>query len=264
MIPVSTPMKSSSMFVNSLAKGLKVLECFGQGRSDLGITDIARLTGFEKSGAHRLINTLYELGFLEKDVQSRRYRMTSKALVFAFNYLSDNPILEIATPYLINLSEELQRSVAMCVLDNQDIVYIARIKRGEFYHPHAHLGEKQPAYCTSSGRAILAFLPDSESRKIIMTSDRRKLTPSTKTNPDEIIDQLNKTREQGYCIQVGEFITGEINFAAPVFDEMGRPIASILVNQLWGKKDYHELEEQIIPQLLHVARYVSKSISNRA
>ncbi|WP_068088844.1 IclR family transcriptional regulator [Polycladidibacter stylochi] len=255
-------LSSSPMFVGSLAKGLKVLECFGNRRRDLGITDISRITGLEKSGAQRLVNTLFELGFLKKDSKTRRYSLTPRALCFGFNYLNANPLLSVAMPNLVELSEKLNRSVALVELDSADIVYIARLKRGEFYYPNAYMGERQPAFCTSGGRAILSQMPISDVQKLLHENPRPQLTPKTATNVEDIIEKLKEARIAGYALQRDEFIPGELNFAAPICTSEGDCTAAIVVNMLWGKGDPSTIEDEICPHLLHAARNISRSLGH--
>ena len=67
---------SNPLFVGSIAKGMRVLESFNEGKLLLGITDIVKLTGFEKNLVQRITNTFYEIGYLGKDTVQRKYFLT--------------------------------------------------------------------------------------------------------------------------------------------------------------------------------------------
>jgi len=203
--------KGQSLFVSSLAKGLQVFDAFAVGNRDLGITEIAKLTGLEKSATSRIVQTLHKLGYLSREPRTRRYALTAKSLSNAFNYLKANPVVEVAMPRLVGLSDETGRSVTLCMLADIDVIYAVRLERREFYHPIGHIGERQPAYCTSGGRAILSHLSQKDALDILKRSDLQKITPQTKTDIDDILEELRLAKEKSYCVQAGEFIRNEID-----------------------------------------------------
>jgi DNA-binding IclR family transcriptional regulator len=249
-----------STFVGSLAKGLQVLECFSNGRRDLGITEISRLTGIEKSAANRLVSTLNKLGYLTRNPQSRRYQLSPKSLMHAFNFLNGNPVIAVAMPRLVSLGERLGHSVSLCFLDDTDIIYAVRLERHRFYHPSGHIGERQPAYCTSSGRALLSQLPAEMALDVLKRSDRRNITPDTKTGLPELVEELRKVAAQTYCVQVGEFIRNEVNFAAPVLDGNRRPVAAVVISLIYRNGELQDLEDKIVPVLLHTVKEISSAL----
>ncbi len=249
--------QTRSLFVGSLAKGFQVLEAFESGRRELGITDIARITGLEKSAASRIVQTMFKLGYLSQNPANRRYSLSAKMLTGAFNFLNANPVIEVAMPRLVGLSDAIGRSVALCILSDIEVIYAVRLERREFYYPTGHIGERQPVYCTSGGRAILSALPRETARDLLERSDRRKLTPHTKTDLDELMDELKKVSRQSYCIQVEEYISNEINFSAPVINGEAEPVAAVVVSQLFRKKDVAELEAELAPLLLQTVNEIS-------
>ena len=252
--------QTKSLFVGSLAKGFQALEAFERGRRELGITDIARITGLEKSAASRIIQTLCTLGYLSRNPANRRYSLSAKVLTGAFNFLNANPIIEVAMPRLVGLSDAIGRSVALCILSDTEVIYAVRQERREFYYPTGHIGERQPVYCTSGGRAILSALPRDTALDILKRSDRRKLTQHTKTDLNELMDELKIISDQSYCIQVEEYISNEINFAAPVINGEGEPVAAVVISQLFRKKDVAELEAELAPLLLQTANEISAAL----
>ncbi len=128
------------------------------------------------------MQTLFKLGFLNRDPRSRKYALAAEVLSIAYNYLRANPVIEVAMPRLVVLGDETGHSVTLCTLANTDVIYTVRLERREFYHHTGHIGERQPAYCTSGGRAILSQLPKDVVLDILERSDRREITPLTKTS----------------------------------------------------------------------------------
>jgi len=255
--------KSPSLFVSSLAKGLEVLEAFKVGYRELGISEIAEITRLQKSAASRIVQTLYKLGYLSRNPRSRKYALTAKILSSAFNYLKANPIVEIAMPRLVGLSDEIGHSVTLCTLEDTDIIYVVRLERREFYHPTGYIGERQPAYCTSGGRAILSQLPKDIVQDILERSERRKITPLTIVDIDELLEQLKVAAKKSYCVQAGEFIRNEFNLAAAVLNGNHEPVAAVIISRLYREEEKDDIENELAPFLLQTTKEISGALGAR-
>ena len=214
--------QASPLYVASLARGMVLLESFRDGAPLLGITDLVRITGFEKNLVQRLTNTLYQMGYLGKDQTRRKYYLTPRILTHSFNYLRSRKLFALAMPALIDLREDLRKAVNMCVLNGTDITYVVRLWL-KYYHEASLFGESLPAYSSAGGRMLLSFFSDEDALALIESMERRKLTPHTRVDPMELLDEVRKAREQGYCWQAGEFIEKEISVSAPVSDADGKP-----------------------------------------
>ena len=221
-IPVATP-----LFVASIAKGFRVLECVALAGKPLTISEISNRTGFDRSLVQRVPNTLHTLGYLTRDGCDRRYDLAITLLDFSYRFLCREPLLNVAVPQLVALSEETESRVAWCVLDGTDMIFLYRVPRKFRCQPPAHVGERQPAYATASGRAVLAHLPESEARTILDESVRSSMTPFTRTEVDEFISEFAEIRSKGYAIQHQEVIVGETAIAAPVRDDTDKPVAAV-------------------------------------
>lgn len=251
--------QASPLYVASLAKGMILLESFRDGAPSLGITDLVRRTGFEKNLVQRLTNTLHRMGYLGKDAARRKYYLTPKILAHSFNYLRSRPLFALAMPALITLREDLSKAVNMCVLNGTDITYVIRLWRN-YYHEASLFGESLPAYGSAGGRMLLSLLPDEEARALLDATDRRKLTPHTRVDVDELMDEIRKARAQGYCWQAGEFIEKEISVSVPVTDADGTP-AAIIVTSLLRKatpESCRDFVDETLPALLATASSISR------
>ena len=114
--------KAGTLFVSSLEKGFRVLEAFREAPGDLGLTEIALRTGLDKSAAQRFTNTLHQLGYLEKDARSRRYRPASRLMDFSYTFLHQNRLAEIAVVRLINASKVHGTTVNLCEMIDTNII----------------------------------------------------------------------------------------------------------------------------------------------
>ena len=189
--------QASPLYVASLARGMVLLESFRDGAPLLGITDLVRITGFEKNLVQRLTNTLYQMGYLGKDQARRKYYLTPRILTHSFNYLRSRKLFALAMPALIDLREDLHKAVNMCVLNGTDITYVVRLWL-KYYHEASLFGESLPAYSSAGGRMLLSFFSDEDALALIEGMERRKLTPHTRVDPMELLDEVRKAREQGY------------------------------------------------------------------
>lgn len=253
------PDRRDALFVNSLEKGLRVLYAFRATRRSLGLTEIARETGLNVSAAQRFVHTLGSLGYLRKDERSRRYRLTAKLLDFSFAYLRADTLAEPAMPHLVDLGEQCDETVNLSQLDGVDIVCVTRIPRRGVRTATGVVGARRPAFCTSSGRAMLAHLREEEAIRIIAESDRTPLTPKTITDPGAVLERVAKARSMGYCVVDEEFVAGEISVAAPILDYSGTSVAAINLPVPTNRWSLEAVHARLAPMVIRTARAISRA-----
>src|ERR687887_124701 len=160
-------MPSDPGFSQSLERGLAILSAFRSRQPLLGSSELAREVGLTRSTAHRYIATLATLGYLEQDPGTRKYRLGPRVLDLGFSAINSMELREISAPHLRRLSDETGHTVNLAILDGTDIVYIERCRsprQGQReIDLNLHVGSRLPAYCTSLGKVLLAFL-DEEAR----------------------------------------------------------------------------------------------------
>ena len=207
--------RDSPLFVGSLEKGLRVLGAFDETRRSLRLTEIAAATGLDKSAAQRFTHTLFELGYLRKDVKTKHYSLAPKVLELGFTYLRTDALVERAAPYLLEASRRSEETVNLTELDGTEVVYVARVPSRHVISVDVILGTWLPAYCTATGRAILAFLPEDEARDILERSDRIAYTEVTETDLDALMGRLAEARRDGFAVAAEEYYIGDLSIAAP-------------------------------------------------
>ena len=149
-----------SQYVQSLARGLSVISAFDAAQPVMTLSDVARHTGLTRATARRFLLTLESLGYVRSD--GRMFELTPKVLQLGYSYLSALSLPQIANPHLKNLSDTLQESTSLSVLDGQDIVYVARVATHRIMTVAIAVGTRFPAYATSMGRVLLAGLTAKE------------------------------------------------------------------------------------------------------
>ena len=191
------PTASDKNSVQSLAKGFRVLEAFTAERIEMGLAEVARAANIDNATAFRFLNTLVQLGYVEKIAEAKRFRLTLKCLDLGFNAIARTDLRELARPLLRELVNDTIEAASIGVPDGADIVYVERVQAGLVrLGVDVRIGSRVPAYSTAVGQAILAHLPRETQVRLLEASPRRKLTPTTLTRLDALLTQLEQIRAQ--------------------------------------------------------------------
>ncbi|WP_377298108.1 IclR family transcriptional regulator [Rhizobium sp. SGZ-381] len=239
-------------FIGSFAKGLKVIEAFGDASPRLSIADVARLTGLDRATARRCLLTLHELGYADYD--GKFFSLTPRILRLGHAYLSATPLPQIIQPFLDRLSEEVGQSASASVLDGAEVVYVARASQRRVMSVNLMPGSRLPAYCASMGRVLLAALAGDEARQLIEASDRRAYTPFTRTEPDVLMDEIERVRRQGFAVIDQELELGLRSIAVPLANARGKVVAALNIGAPAAQVTPETMAERYLPPLQAIAQ----------
>ena len=251
--------KKDPLIINAVLKGLQVLEVFTSERPEMSLMQIAKQTGLPKQTVQRLANTLLDSGYLVRDSQSKLFSLSIKTVGFLYNYIASNTLSKIAFPYLVDLREKIGQRVSLAVRDGLNMMYLIRLSSFSAPYQTTLTGRRVPLFSTSSGRSILASLPDEEARILLEQSEREPLTPKTKTEIDEIMEEIRLTRGRGYGLTSEETVLGENNTAALVYDPSGSPVCAIAIVAPAHEWSLERMEKEIVPTLLSTSRAILAS-----
>ena len=252
-----SPEAPDRLFVESVQKAFRVLEVFESDQLDLSLVEIIARTGLNKSAAQRFTHTLHRLGYLKKDRSSRRFSLSQKVLESANSFLSVDTLVNRAMPHIIDLRRQLNMRVGVGCLHGQSAMYLIPLQSNKTAFRTAHPGFKVPVYCTSTGRALLAFRPDGEAREVIDACDRQKHTPFTITDVAVIMQEIANVRKNGFCITDQELVTADINIAAPIIDSKGVAIATVTASGPKSAWTRSELESKVAFLVMETAKAIS-------
>jgi IclR family transcriptional regulator, pca regulon regulatory protein len=247
-------------FVQSLERGLKVIRCFDAEHPRLTLSEVAALTGLTRATARRLLLTLDELGYVS--TVGRHFSLTPRVLDIGYAYVSSLNIQQIAQPYLEALSEQVTESVSVTVLDEADIIYVARVPTTRIMTISLGLGSRLPAHCTSMGRVLLAEL-SAEELHAVLPADLAPRTDRTITSRRALESVLDQVRLQGWALVDEELEIGVRSIAAPLRDSTGRAIAAMNVSTHAGRTTVDQLHEQFVPALVATAKEISDAFAKR-
>ena len=250
-----------SEYVQSLARGISVIRSFSVDTPRQTLSEVARQTGLTRATARRLLLTLAELGYVRSD--GKYFELTARVLDIGYAFVGSLHVNDIAQPFLEEFSEVVHESVSVSVLDDTDIVYVARVPTKRIMTVAIGLGSRFPAFQTSMGRVLLAELDDDEILDVFARSDRSHTTDKTVSSGQELLARIKPIREQGWALVDQELELGVRSVAAPLREASGRAIAAMNVSTHVGRTDPDSLHDHFIPRLLETAESINTALAMR-
>jgi DNA-binding IclR family transcriptional regulator len=181
-----------------------------------------------KSTVHRLLATLEAKRFVERDSESGVYRAGIHLLQLAYLAMESNDLRRLAEPFLRQLWEAYPETVDLSIFDGEDVFYTAVIESPHRMKLAAAVGQRLPAYCTASGKSILAHLPISTAVHIL-EHGMAKSPAFTPHSVAQILESFEKTRDLGYAYSEQEYEEGINAVASAVLARSGQPIAAVAI-----------------------------------
>jgi IclR family transcriptional regulator, pca regulon regulatory protein len=250
-----------SDYVQSLDRGLSVIRAFSAERPRLTLSEVARSTGLTRAAARRFLLTLEHLGYVGSN--EREFFLRPRVLDLGYAYLSTTPFWDLAQPHMETLVEELHESSSISVLDNDEIVYVARVPTKRIMTIALAVGSRLPAYPASMGRVLLAGLTDEERDAYLDRVSLEPLTSNTICDPDRLRAVLAEVREQGWAIVDQELEEGVRSIAAPIRDASGTTIAALNVSAHATRTTVEHLRDAFLPRLLATTERINTELGNR-
>lgn len=242
-------------FVNSLARGLNVLGCFEKGHQKMTLTQVAARTDLTRGTARRFLLTLCTLGFVATD--GKLFWLTPKVLKFSSDYLSTFGLGEAANAIIQKVTDTLNESSSMAVLDGDEIVYVARVEKQSVYSNSIEVGTRLPVHTTSMGLVLLAGLSEDEFERWLEKCHLTKFTKNSITDKRKLKRLITQIRKDGYAINDGGLEIGVRSISVPILDREQKVIAAINVATLAARTSLEQMENQFLPVLRDAARKIS-------
>ena len=242
-------------FMTSLARGLAVVRAFSDQRRSLTIAQISHKTGIPRAAVRRCLYTLKRLGYA--DSEANNFFLKPKILSLGYSYLSSTPLTVSAQPCLNGISRALNESCSLAVLDNEEVLYVARSATSRVMSIALNTGSRLPAYCTSLGRVLLASLPEEAMQRYFDTVKLRAYTERTVVSVARLREILSEVRVSGYSVVEEELEVGLRSIAVPVRGASGIVHASLNVGAQATRVSTRQMEEEFLPALLKGAQELS-------
>ncbi|MCU1380865.1 MAG: IclR family transcriptional regulator [Acidimicrobiales bacterium] len=248
-------------FVQSLERGLAVIQAFSAEHPQQTLADVARRTGLTRATARRLLHTLVALGYARTNGKS--FELAPKVLDIGYAYLSSLDVERLAEPSMEALVEQTHESCSAAVLDGAEIVYVARVPTKRIMTIALGLGSRLPAYLTSMGRVLLAELDDDEVDRVLGPGPYEARTSRTVIKPDDLHEELARVRRQGWALVDQELEDGLRSIAAPLRDRNGRAIAAVNISSHAGRVSLETVRREFLPALLSTCAEINERLARR-
>jgi DNA-binding IclR family transcriptional regulator len=200
-----------------------ILELMARSPDGLALHDVSVQLEAPKSSLLPLLRALTARGYLAQG-RGGEYRLGAKALDLGSSAPARRELAQVARPALMELLRRTGETVFLSTLssDRASIVYVDKLESDHIIRYAAGVGDRRPLHATSSGKAILAFLPDEEREEILQSLSLDRHTERTVTNVTALRAALAEVRRKGVCVTIEEVVPGASGIAAPVFDRHGR------------------------------------------
>lgn len=242
-------------FMTSLARGLAVLRAFADARKPQTIAQLSQQTGIPRAAVRRCLHTLRQLGYV--DAEMNNFSLRPKILALGYAYLSSTPLTVAAQPCLNGISKALGESSSLAVLEEDQVLYLARAATSRVMSVSLSAGSRLPAYCTSLGRVLLAHLPDDELDAYLARTALLPKTEHTVTDAGRLRALLAQVRSDGYAINNEELELGLRSIAVPVRGASGRVLAALNV----GAQAVRVAPEQMLREFLPVLQQGARELA---
>jgi IclR family pca regulon transcriptional regulator len=248
----------------ALERGLSLLSALATRRAPLGLVELGREVGLSKSTCHRYVATLLALGFVEQDVESRRYSLGPSAIDLGHAAIGAMGLTRAAAKSLQALADEVGYTCSMAVLDGPDIVFVDRrrpLRAGNRIELAVQVGTRLPAYCTSMGKVLLAYRDPATVRTVLDRTDLVRRGPKTITAREQLTAALAGVAKHGYAVNDEELVPGLRSVAAPVRDRTRQVVAAIDISLNFGA--WNGSMDAIVGRLEGPLRRAANEISHR-
>lgn len=253
-------------YSQSLERGFAILACFMPERRVLGIADIAGELGMSQATAHRYVTTLAALGYLEQDA-SCKYRLALRVTDLGMSVLSATDLREHVHPYLEELRTRSSYTVSVVVLDGTEVLFIDRARSFRCGREKIDLnlrpGSRLPAYCTATGKVLLAHLSAHDLRNALSEIHLEKRAPNTVLNKGVLRSELQQIREDGIAVNDQELARDHYAIAVPIRAHSQEVVAALSMAAHSSMISLEELVDYLLPHLVATADRISARLSYR-
>lgn len=234
-------------FVESLDRGLRLLQAFGARPAPMTLSEIAALAGLPRATARRILFTLQHGGYVSSD--GKLFAPTPHVLTLAGAYLRSNQIVTVLQPALDEIAAAAQEISSLAVLDGDDVVLVARGSPTRMFSGGVDIGYRLPAFCTAVGRVLLGRLSDAELKTRLGAMKREALTPQTLTDPRRLLAAIIADRARGFSLVDREAEPHFRSIAVPVKRYDGAVVAAINIGAHVDRISTEEMTKRFQPLL---------------
>ncbi len=224
------PKDKAAGAVQSLTRGLQLLQRLGETEGGRMLTDLAQTVGLPNSTTHRLLTTLEAMGFARQTPDLGLWQVGVEAFRAGNAFLRNRDIVEQARPHLYHLMEEAGETTNLALLHDGRAVMVYQVECHEMMRMIVRIGGAVPMHASGVGKAMLAAMDDEEVKAVLHRHGLTRYTPHTADSPARLAEELRATRSRGFSLDDEEHAIGLRCAAAAILDEEGRPLGAISIS----------------------------------
>jgi DNA-binding IclR family transcriptional regulator len=228
--PPQAELPKQAVRVQVIDRTAAIFDCFSIDRPELGVGELARMTGLSKGTVHRLLTALEQHRLVEQDLVSKRYRLGLRLFELGRSAVAVMDHVERAQPFLRDLAGLTGDNAHLAVLDNGTVLYVAKVEGWHSVRMPSRIGQRLPAHCTALGKTLLAFKPADEVEQILAERPMERRTQHTITEVAAMRRELATIREHGYGVDNEELALDLRCIAAPIRDYTGSVVAAVSIS----------------------------------
>ncbi len=248
--------------VQSLTRGLSILEALARAEGGLTLTDVSQRTGLPPSTTHRLLATLEAMGYVHQAGDLGYWYVGLQAYRVGSSFLANRDFVAQSHAYLRRLMEQSGETANLAVLDNGEAVFIAQVQCREMMRLVVKLGSRVPLHASGVGKAIFAAMADDQVGVVIARQGLPRITPTTLTEESAMWAAIRVIRQRGYSFDDEEHALGTRCVAAAIYDEHAEPLGAIsLAGPSSRLSDDHI--RKLGPVVAHTAQEITERLGGR-
>jgi IclR family transcriptional regulator, KDG regulon repressor len=246
--------------LSTVRNAARLLKVFRSREADLGVSELARRLGLGKSTVHRMLTTLVAEGLIEQNPRTGGYRLGIVMFELGEAVRVHMDLHAAVGPVLGELRTQTGESSQVGVLDGHEVVYVDRLESAHSLRLFTETGRRVPVHCTSSGKVLLAYLPEARRQALLRAAaPLTALTPHTITDESQLAAELDRVRRRGWAEAVNEREIGVASIAAPVRDVSGEVVAAISIGVPLARCSVMALR-RLAPVIMEAAEAASRRL----
>jgi IclR family transcriptional regulator, acetate operon repressor len=244
--------------VQSLTRGLSLLEALARAEGGLTLTDVAQRVQLAPSTAHRLLSTLEKMGYVYQAGDLGRWYVGLQAFTVGTSFLANRDFVAQSHPYMRRLMEQSGETANLGILEGTDAVFIDQVQCREMMRTIVKLGSRVPLHASGVGKAIFAAMPDDEIEAILKVKGLPRITGNTITSPETMWAAIRVIRQRGWSFDDEEHALSTRCVAAPIYNEHAEVLGAI---SLAGPSS--RLPDERIKQLGALVAHTAEDLTHR-
>src|SRR5215813_3671990 len=248
--------------VQSLTRGLSILEALAKAEGGLTLTDLAHRVQLPPSTTHRLLGTLERMGYVHQDGDLGLWRVGLQAFTVGSTFLANRDFVAQSHSYMRRLMEQAGETANLAIIDGTEAVFVAQVQCHEMMRTLVRLGSRVPLHASGVGKALFAALPDQQIDAILKVKGLPRITENTIVATETMWAALRVIRQRGYSFDDEEHARSTRCVGAAVYDEHAEPLGAISIAGP-SSRLVDERIKHLGPVVAHVAEELTRHLGGR-